>query len=226
MVALSKNAPAALNRYVYYPNRLVRMPNPRLGFVNGVIWPMLTSSLFSGVASGFLHEYRTPARPAHIQDESIADWFTRRFGSPKLAVNLISALLHGVYAGNVHKLSTKSISPTLWEIDGEGSFLFQAAVQVAEKKKNVLPPGSFRGREKAFTQEMKDQLPAGLVQLAKDTSVYSFKGGISTLSNALENKLRANPNVDIQLGVKLKSLVYDPANDGITVRIFSSLFSD
>jgi protoporphyrinogen/coproporphyrinogen III oxidase len=215
-MALPKNAPAALNRYVYYPNRLVRMPHPGLGLVKGVAWPVLTSSLFSGLFSGLAHEYRTSARPANIEDETIADWFTRRLGSPKLAENLASALLHGIYAGSVHQLSMKSIFPGLWEMDAGGSLL-NAIWKTTKKEKTPLPPASFRGREAAFKQKMIAQLPDPLVQLAKDTSVYSFKGAISTLSDALEKTLRANPNVDIQLGTKIKSLAYDAANDGITV---------
>ena len=104
----SKNSIAAQNRFIYYPDHLVRMPGP---------------------GSSFLQTTK-PQRPGHLQDESVGSFLTRRFGSA-LADNVVSAIFHGIYAGDIYKLSARAIVPSLWATEIRNQSIIKGLLEQA-----------------------------------------------------------------------------------------------
>jgi oxygen-dependent protoporphyrinogen oxidase len=222
IVATSTRSPAARNRYIYYPDHLVRMPGPvpGVGILRNLFnnfSSLLTEPIFKGIFHGMLAEPAVDPRPSAVEDESVGAFITRRFGEP-VAENLVSAFLHGIYAGNLYKLSARTLFPQLWHLEtmdtGVVGSLFDNMwngrslvsyeqlnflVQISQSK----PPG----------QELVD-----LLRPLTGASVYTFKRGISQLITRLESALRDAPNVTIKTDTIASSMHFERDTKTISFR--------
>jgi protoporphyrinogen/coproporphyrinogen III oxidase len=83
---IPKTSPAAKNRFIYFNDRLNKVPTS--------IWEMLWNPppVMSGVVSGALLE--AFKKPSLKKDESIHEFVSRRLGV-KTAENVIQAIVHG-----------------------------------------------------------------------------------------------------------------------------------
>lgn len=190
----------------------MKMPGPGQDFYS-MIWTVLREPLFKGTWSAMFELTRDP-RPSDLEDESIASFASRRFGGPDIGDNIISAVIHGIYAGDIYQLSAKSIFRRLWDLEGQsGSVMEGFAVQFQKSSKK------FREAMDARTSNSADSA-IGLSQIQKQmrgVSVYTFKGGIGQLSSALETSLKTNPNVETKTGGKVISVDFDAESQGVSV---------
>jgi oxygen-dependent protoporphyrinogen oxidase len=93
---------------------------------------------------------------AVTNDESIAQFFSRRLG-PDFAEKIIAPFVSGVYGGDLHELSVRSLFPGLWKMDQQyGSLLG-----------GLLASGTGNGADR---QQRK---------------TFSFQQGLSTWTDAL-----------------------------------------
>jgi len=73
-----------------------------------------------------LGEARVPKRPDGVEDESVSEFFRRRFGE-EAASYAAGPFVSGVYAGDPASLSMRSAFPKLWEAEGRsGSVILDA----------------------------------------------------------------------------------------------------
>ena len=208
----SKDAPAARNRYIYYPDHLVRMPGPIPGAGN-IMGPLRNLStlfkepVFKGVFRALFRETNVDVRPETLEDESVGNFISRRF-STAIADNLVSALLHGIYAGDLYRLSAKTLFPLLWHLErvsdsgivGElGMLMFQG--------KNLLPYSDvdLMTRLEVGDPVGDEDLDPILARLT-GSSVYTFKRGLKQLSDRLEVALAAAPNVEIKTSTYIAAI--------------------
>ncbi|SZF03082.1 unnamed protein product [Blumeria hordei] len=190
---------AARNRFVYYPDHLVRMPGPGENILNQV-YSLLTEPIFSGAFSACL-EFCRPPRPASLKDESVARFLHRRLGSENLVNNIHSAILHGIYAGDIEQLSIRSLFPTLWYMEEQFGSMTKGALTCSKKNIRIMSPSDFNIR-----REILPRINPVLWERLSSASVYSFRKGLDTLSRALEDNLRAASNVKIRLGEAAKRI--------------------
>lgn len=209
MLVSWNNSPAARNRFVYYPDHLVKMPGPGQGFYD-MLWTVIREPVFKGIWSAFL-EQRRPERPADVEDESVLSFLTRRFGSPNIANNLVSAVFHGIYAGDIEKLSAKSLLAKQYHSEKVSGSLFEAFMdgRRGNYKWDLTKDHELRKELSPKVEELKDELALA--------SVFSFKRGIGTLTDAVEKSLRGNPNVQFRTNDPIKSLKYDVESNSIQV---------
>jgi oxygen-dependent protoporphyrinogen oxidase len=107
---------------------------------------------------------REPFVPtSHVEDESIYDFVSRRF-SPQVAETFFDPLISGIYAGNIRELSVKACFPFLKEW---------------ETKHGSVLKGMFAKKDKP---EKKGD--------AKQPSIFSFKNGLETLTQALAERFK------------------------------------
>jgi oxygen-dependent protoporphyrinogen oxidase len=64
-----------------------------------------------------LGDWRVPRRPESVEDESVHDFFARRFGEDAATYGA-GPMVSGVYAGDPRSLSVRSAFPHLWEAEG------------------------------------------------------------------------------------------------------------
>lgn len=212
MIITPKDSIAAKSRFLYYPDRLVRMPGPGQGVLNS-LWRIFTEPIFEGIFTGFAVESEKPRRSSDLEDESVGSFLERRLGNTLVGDNLASAILHGIYAGDVYQLSIKSLLPIAWHIESQYGSLFTCL-------KKVLFEG---GRDLPYQDAvlLSDMLrnPSDLAggQKALDASVYSFKQGIRALSDSLVVALKTNPKVLLKTGEKVKKLAFDGESNSVKV---------
>ena len=184
----SKNSVAAQNRFIYYPDHLVQMPGPNSSLFH--IFNVLSEPIFKGTISAALSEVAKPRRPADLQDESIGSFLTRRFG-PNLTDNVVSAVFHGIYAGDIYKLSARSIVPSLWATEWRSDSIMKGLLEQTFKGTRPIAASDLDMIKTLQSQPtMSDKL-----ETVKKSSVFTFKGGIGELSDRLESKLDESDNV-------------------------------
>lgn len=206
-----KNSPAGSNRFIYYPDKLVRLPNSGDSWLV-VLWRLLTDPLLEGFAASVLGEFKVPRRPAGLTDESIGEFLTRRMGGNKKIVdNIVSAGMHGIYAGDVNQLSVRSLLPTMWQMEGEfGSFMGALL-----NKKGVE---KFGARKMASLNE-RGAMTVGpeLGKKAREAGLYTFRNGMQTLPDALADVFRKAKNADIRMGTSVSEI--SRSTDGKTIQV-------
>ena len=187
----SKNSVAAQNRFIYYPDHLVRMPGPGSSLLQNIS-NLLSEPIFKGAVAAALSEVTKVQRPPDLQDESIGSFIARRFG-PALTDNVVSAIFHGVYAGDIYKLSARAIIPTLWAIELRTNSIIKGLLAQAVGDMQPISASDLDMIKSLQSQPiMSDKLEA-----VKKSSVFTFRGGIGELADTLESKLDESDNVVI-----------------------------
>lgn len=128
-------------------------------------------------------------------------FLSRRFGD-KFASKFGSALVHGIYAADSRRVSVRAAFPFLWQAEESGW---------GSVTRGFLFP--FQKRTKGDTYEL-----GCIPDVMRNVSVYSFKNGMETLTHALEDYLRAMPNVVIMKNTRVLGL--DPLKNSIIQVIY------
>ncbi|OKL61487.1 hypothetical protein UA08_03425 [Talaromyces atroroseus] len=189
---IDRRSPAALNRYIYYPNHLVRMPGPEpnsgpLSSMWRGLKTLLTEPLFEGAIGAFLKE---PIRDARTdrQDESIGDFVSRRL-SPKMADNLASAVFHGIFAGDIYKLSAQTILGAQHALEKKHDSVTAGIVENMQEKKRVVTADHLLA-----TWSVQEQRSLGhfdrLRAVLKSMSVFALRDGISEIARVMAKKFQ------------------------------------
>lgn len=145
----------------------------------------LRSLLVPAVGKEF---FKKGNRPAGIEDESVHSLLSRRFGE-RLADTLGSAMIHGIYAADSRNVSVRAAFPFAWPIEdaGDGSLVWGMS--------RYSPPMS----EAEYDVD-------NLVELMSDLSVFSFKGGLGSLTDSMRDYLLACPEVTIETNSSVLSI--------------------
>lgn len=201
-----KSAPAATNRFIYYPDHLVRVPAPnaKLGLVGNATMLAETfteEEAFHGLLWRLVLEHFQPTRSKDLTDESIGHFFARRI-SPEMVDRVLSSVIHGIYAGDVYKLSMKTLFPGIWRLEGEyGSLVAGFLKSFSEGPKTPR-------REATFTKLMRQPYPMDkdFKNNFRRASVFTFRNGVQQLVDKLEEKLREKYNVTFLTNTEVKKV--------------------
>ncbi|KKY32326.1 putative protoporphyrinogen oxidase [Diaporthe ampelina] len=195
-VALYRDDPVLSNRYVYYPDHLVRVPGNipkdffgRLGWFADVAHKILTEPIFTGLV-------RSHAI-SDLEDISMGEYFEGLLGRPDVVDNLQSALVHGIWGGDVWKLSMR-----------EGTFQ-QVLIQEKHGETPLIAVKDhdfYSGRDIAVRNEDAVLLAS---HFGPSVGYICFRNGFSTLTDSLANSLKRNPNVTIKTGNPVSSIRYE-----------------
>ena len=136
-------------------------------------------------------------------------FLTRQFG-PKFAQIFGSALVHGIYATDSRLLSTHAAFPMLRRLEetGRGSVVRGAFGEMLT---------ALRSKGKADTSDNYDL--GAVPQLMKGVSVYSFRDGMQTLSEAMAKYLHDQANVEVITGDAVSLMGRNAENQGYEVSL-------
>ena len=193
-----KGSSALSKRYIYYPDHIVQLP-PYEGFFEA-IGAFFSEPIFHGTIMALLQESGRPAKGSSA-DESVGSFLTRRLNR-NYADNFASAVLHGIYAGDVWQLSMSSILPS---------------VRCLEQHYNSLVSGyvKLRQNDRMFVSRQDRELEKDMrgfdwfhpfFRKFRECSVFYFAGGMQVLPETLSDRLKEFPNVTIRTGTPLKSI--------------------
>ncbi|KAL1639003.1 oxygen-dependent protoporphyrinogen oxidase [Diplodia intermedia] len=215
VVYTSKTSPAARNRYVYYPDHLVKMPGPGLGLFE-TFRTVLFEPVMAGAISAAVGESFRPPRDSNVTDESLGSFLERRLGSRQVGDNLASAVMHGIYAGDIYQLSAKSLMPFQWYLEGKYGSISKGVYAVQQENSGTVPVPQ---READFIKSFMDEphLERDFLQKLRSASVFSFRNGIQTLVNRLRDRLLDQENVEIKTSTQVTRLEKDEETGKIRI---------
>jgi oxygen-dependent protoporphyrinogen oxidase len=188
------------------------MPGPGQSFIE-ILRKLFMEPIFQGLLPAIWTELRSQRRSPELEDESVGSLLKRRFGTADIGHNIVSAVFHGIYAGDIYQLSAKSLLPKLWYMDGKYGSLLGGTVGDIVQHRLLLPARDVSllvdsaGRSKSLGKS-KD---------LRSGDVYTFENGISSLSERLETLLARNPKVQIKTKHEIKKLQYDGETDSVKV---------
>lgn len=177
LLPVPRSHPAAKNRYLYVNKSLHKLPSS-IGGVLRTIPPFSRPLFLCG-----LQDLTAPRGTK--EDESVHDFFSRRFGK-ELADIVVDSLCRGVFAGDCRQLSLRSCFPFLYE---------------AERNKRSVVLGMVTGGDKT------PPLDSPLIQRSKKEkwSQWSLRRGMQTLSDALEEYIKER-GVEVHKDTPLEAL--------------------
>lgn len=208
LITTDKEAPGAKNRYIYYPDRLNRMPPP-LDMANNL--KLFSSGVLNGIQS-LVMEFFKPPRSSSLRDESVGSFISRRFDK-RMVQRVLSGVMHGIYAGDVWKLSARTLSSQAWQLETRGNGIFDGFLSLQSRDRphvtHLAHPRSVELQE-ARREEIK--LDPDLQKSLRKCAVFTLKDGLQQLTDALHKNLVGNPQVKVMLGRPVQS--YTMASDG------------
>jgi len=203
-----KTSAGSRHRYIYYPDRLNALPTPgeQPRFSN--IFDLWRSGLAAGLPYALLEPWR-PKRPDKLVDESIGSFIARR-ADKRIADNVISAVMHGIYAGDVWKLSARTLLATAWKLEGMHGSVWKGMINVnqeSELPEQVMVTHPYDADAlKAMREDIK--LDDKFVDLLAESSMFSFQNGLQELIKTLQQDLEDSNQVQFKLGTYVGDLKY------------------
>ncbi|CAO3628376.1 unnamed protein product [Mucor fragilis] len=197
MLFVSKSDPSAKNRYIYYNDEINTLPNS----LSSLLFKQ--PPVFKSVIKSILSE--PFVQPGSGQDESLYSFVARRFND-HVALNLVGAITHGIYAGDAKQLSVKSTMRMLYDAE-------RANGSVVKGMLSSTPSAPIPAAEQAILDELADP------SISKTTSVFGFKDGTETLAIKLKQWLQQQPNVTLITDKQVKKM--DKTADGNRIKIYS-----
>lgn len=236
LLGTHKKSPAATNRFIYYPDHLVRVPAPRpevstfTNIMDG-LKTVMKEPVFETLATSLLFESVKPPRTADqwAEDESVADFISRRF-SPEIADNLASAMMHGIYAGDIDKLSAQALLGRLRDMEDTGILKTMITNALTRTKSGLMDHSlcfhAMLDSKMNYPDRMKR--PGGseinlwpLVDLLqKQSATFSFKGGLQQLTDAMTASLKQSNKVRIFTETPVQNMKRLKNSDDIIVSCF------
>ncbi|KAL4895425.1 hypothetical protein BDV59DRAFT_200071 [Aspergillus ambiguus] len=221
-----KSAPAALNRYIYYPDHLVRMPSPDPNLsvaqnVTSILGTILREPVFESFISGVLLDPVRPPAPPYVLDESVAEFVSRRL-SPRVADNLVSALYHGIYAGDINQLSAQALLGKFRNLEYSGRGIIGGMIdQTTSGIKSMFTDDLLAletiGSDRFVPIDRSGSYLKSLASLVKKASVITFREGMSQLPDALSKALSKSEKVDILDNADIRAITRDSDTSDITI---------
>ncbi len=162
--------------FTYSQGKLREFPQGLIAFVPTKIAPLFKSGLLSwpGIFR-MAGDLWLPGRKDPNQDESLAQFFSRRFGVEAFA-RLIEPLVAGIYAGDAQELSVDATFPRFVELERQHGSLIKS--MLAQRKKGGASPQSDKPRRTLFTT-----LEGGLGDLVAALRTVLQQQGVTFLAN-------------------------------------------
>ena len=188
---------------------------------------ILTEPLFDGIWRCF-QETTIPLRDEDVKDESLGDFVSRRFGQ-RVADNLLSAVCHGIYAGDIYKMSARTLQSRLWHLETrdrerEPGILLELFSDMVNHHMLESTGIAQDYRRNVLSQLSKDALPRRAPNRTAfaNLSVYTFREGLRQLTDALEQELRSNKNISIIGSTTVEQVIFHKNEHQMSVRRKSS----
>uniref|UniRef100_K3X4B1 Cilia- and flagella-associated protein 91 n=1 Tax=Globisporangium ultimum (strain ATCC 200006 / CBS 805.95 / DAOM BR144) TaxID=431595 RepID=K3X4B1_GLOUD len=171
---------AAKSRYVLRNGHVEKLPSNVREILT---WPLTKELVKAGA-----HELFT--KRSALPDESIYDFASRRF-SPLVAERLLDPVASGIFGGDIRNLSVRSCFKMLYDLEQEHGSVVR---------------GMLFGKSPADDTLLDGSTKSDFVRSHESSVSVSFQDGMSTLMNALEAQIQADPLSEIHLNTKVNAI--------------------
>jgi len=205
-------AGSSVGSFVYYPDHIVRLGPPK-SLAEAI--SLFSEPVLTGAIPAILRHTLPWTQPPSIDPHgSIGEALERVFGGRALVDNLASAMVHGIYGGDIWNLQLRG---TMFEpmIDRMMGTIHNS---ISDNMIVEVKPEDW-----AMMLDIAHDNEPMLKTAAQATQVdyIWFDKGFSTLTNALADALRANPNVTIKTGEPVETIRYSSLDNKVAVCLFS-----
>ena len=214
--------PGALNRFLYYPNQLNRLPSTMpVSFSD--LYPLWQTGLMAGIM-GAVTEAWKPTRPAGLVDETVGSFLARRMDK-RLADNLVSAVFHGIYAGDIWQLSARTLLGTAWNLENRWGSIIGGFVRMQSESQKDDRTVLVHGWDKDLMVRMKEAVEVNddfwknLMQCTQ----FTFRDGLQQLVRALVDAADKLENVEIKTMSPIQSIAPLSEDDKLGVEVVSGV---
>jgi oxygen-dependent protoporphyrinogen oxidase len=157
-------------------------------------------------AFGMITEPMKPRRPNEMSDETIGSFLERRVDK-RIANNIVSAVFHGIYAGDIWQLSAKTLLSMAWQLETRygsalGGFF---RMQSEDKRQVALTLAHPYDVETAKALNDEIDLDLEFAKNLKDASTFTFKNGLQQLVQALQKSVEKKGNVEVRVNSPVQS---------------------
>lgn len=203
-LGLRFQTPPVLPRYIYYPDHLVPLP-PHISIFDIFREPLFTQNIPAAMVMFFNKMFKAND-PSKIpnNDISISDWMHELTSSRHAAGTMASAMVHGIYGGDIEKLSARSVFDRFfwnWYLPEPGFGRRNMPLVETEILKTL-------GRDKQI-QQMALKPKGALIDFGE--------AGMQSLTDALAAVLKEQSNVTIKLNSPVASIRHDTVKDRVQV---------
>ncbi|KAI7855570.1 protoporphyrinogen oxidase [Circinella umbellata] len=202
LVAVPKYDPSARNRYIYYDGSINKLPNS----LSSLLFhkpPILKSVIPSVLKEPFVRSARTGKDD---DDETLYSLVSRRFNE-HIALDLVGSMVHGIYAGDVKKLSARSVLKMLFENERVYGSIVKGLIKGGVNMETF--------RERGIAARARKEDPDWFAKM-EAMSVIGFKDGTEMLTEQLKNWLEQCENVNIVTGEPVTKLQVQGSESKIT----------
>lgn len=181
----------------------MRLPSPydRLG---DVLRSILSEPLFDGCRLCLLTEAFRAKREG-CSDESIGSFVRRRF-SAAAADNIVSAGIHGIYAGDIDHLSLKALLPAFFALEILYGSISKTCMDFVLRRRRLVSMQTLKLENELGSSFWESVKQDPTFRRIREASVYTFKGGLGHLVAKLVESLRSDPNIKIRTSSSVGSL--------------------
>lgn len=195
-------------------------PDPRAGFLQNVKTNMrnlISEPVFTGLLKGLISE---PAKVDYVStappDESVAEFVARRL-NPDVADNLVSALFHGIYAGDIDRLSAQAVMGGIRSFETPERGVIGNLMHMKNANAKAMRIDDLLALESLFPVKPA-QYWKSLRMLVPNASVLTFRDGVSRLSDSLAAALQKSEKADVKTNADVRAISQDHKTSDLTVR--------
>jgi oxygen-dependent protoporphyrinogen oxidase len=159
-----------------------------------------------------------------MSDETVGSFLARRVDK-RIADNIVSAVFHGIYAGDIWQLSAKTLLSLAWQLEGRygsalgGFFRMQSEDQRPEQVTIVHP------HDLEVIKAMNEEIDLDLdfAKNLKEASMFTFRDGLQQLAQALQTAVETKGNVEIRTEAPIQSFKPAAGEGAMGVEIVSGV---
>ncbi|KAI9189715.1 oxygen-dependent protoporphyrinogen oxidase [Blastocladiella emersonii ATCC 22665] len=180
LIVVPKSSPSAKNRFLLRNDKIELLPSSL-----PAVWKKCrdSTSAMHNIGPIAIREVLRRRNPPAAGDESVYDLVARRF-SPALAENLVSAIVHGIYANSARILSVEATFPSLARAEREFG-----SVALGMLRGATTPPPADQAALAALLAGNPDL--ARLWDRVKGASIYALRDGLESVVAAATKSLDA-----------------------------------
>lgn len=148
--------------------------------------------------------------PKRGEDTSVSEFLSRRV-SPSSVDNLFSGLVHGVYAGDIDKLSLKAVTYHYWFLDQHFPSLVGGDIRLrgGNMKSSILKGEDHEAIVLAVEDRAQRKEPARVEEIllmTQNVNSFVLKGGMVQLVDRLAKALEEAENVEVKTDVQIEKI--------------------
>lgn len=203
-------------------------PDPNAGVLQNVfsnLQSLFTEPIFKNFLKGIIMEpLKVDFHSTGPLDESVAEFVARRL-NPDVADNLVSAVMHGIYAGDIDRLSAQALLGQIRTFETADRGVIGSLLQLKSADLKILRMDDLLALESVSMNK-----PAAywktLRMLVARASVMTFRNGVGQLADSLVAALNKSEKVDVITSANIRAISQNSDTADLAVSCGNTVSND